>query len=137
MRSFKLIFMLIVLISLFACEPQVTFTEPQPTNTASLSKFPKRLHGNYLSLADNSMLTINDNLIQRIYDFDYKIHINDIDSNFRLSGDTLIDISTQEKTIIKREGDSLTNHFYGIDTLFQISNENIVKKFKGYFATIF
>ena len=48
----------------------MTFNEPQPTDTDNLAKFPDRLQGQYLSLADNSELVIGDKLIQRIYDFD-------------------------------------------------------------------
>jgi hypothetical protein len=118
---------------MFACEPPVTFNEPQPTDTDNLSKFPKRLQGQYLSLADNSTLSISDKLIQRIYDYDYKVHSNQLDSASRLSGDTIIDLTTNEKTLIKREGDSLITHVHYIDTLFQMDYDNVVRKFKGYY----
>ncbi len=124
---------IIILTSLFACEPPVTFNEPQPTDTDNLSKFPDRLQGQYLSLADNSTLTIGDKLIQRIYDYDYKFHLNQLDSTTRLSGDTIINLTTNEKTIIKRDGDSLINHVHYIDTLFQMDYINVVRKFKGYY----
>lgn len=130
MKRLKLIF---ILTSLFACEPPVTFNEPQPTDTDNLSKFPKRLQGQYLSLADNSTLSISDKLIQRIYDYDYKVHPNQLDSSSQLSGDTIIDLKTNEKTIIKRDGDSLITHVHYIDTLFQINYDNVVRRFKGYY----
>lgn len=121
------------MISLFACEPPVTFTEPQPTDTDNLSKFPKRLQGQYLSLADNSTLSIGDKLIQRIYDYDYKVNPNQLDSTSRLSGDTIIDLKTNERTLIKRDGDSLITHIHYVDTLFQLNYDNVVRKFKGYY----
>lgn len=133
MKRLKLISTFIILISLFACEPLVTFNEPQPTDTDNLSKFPRRLQGQYLSLADNSTLSISDKLIQRIYDYDYKVHQNQLDSTSRLSGDTIIDLKTNEKTIIKHDGDSLITHVYYIDTLFQLDYDNVVRKFKGYY----
>jgi hypothetical protein len=133
MKRLKLISTFIILISLFSCEPPVTFNEPQPTGTDNLSKFPKRLQGQYLSLADNSTLSIDDKLIQRIYDYDYKVHPNQLDSTLRLLGDTIFDLKTNEKTIIKREGDSLITHVHYIDTLFQINYDNIIRKFKGYY----
>lgn len=119
--------------SLFACEPPVTFNEPQPTDTDNLSKFPKRLQGQYLSLTDYSTLSISDKLIQRIYDFDYKVHPNQLDSTSRLLGDTIIDLTTNEKTVIKRDGDSLITHIHFIDTLFLMDYNNVVRKFKGYY----
>lgn len=124
---------LIVSICLTACEPPVTFNEPQPTGAENLSKFPNRLQGQYLSIADGSTLSIDDQSIQRIYDYDYKIHPSQLDSNSRLSEDTIIDIRTSEKTISKRDGDSLIIHVHGIDTLFHLSYDNVVRKFKGYY----
>jgi hypothetical protein len=135
MKKIKFILVTTILISLFACKqkPIATFSEPQPANTENLSKFPKRLQGQYLSVEDNSILSIDDKLIQRIYDFDYKIHPNQLDSTERLVGDTVINLETNEKTIIKRNGDSLVVNFHHVDTLFQMDYDNVVRKFKGYY----
>jgi hypothetical protein len=76
MKQLKYILSILILTKLVACEEPVTFTEPQPRGTNDLSKFPKRLQGSYVSLADNSTIIINNDSIQRIYDFDYKTHIN-------------------------------------------------------------
>jgi hypothetical protein len=133
MKRLKVILTFIILTSLFGCEPPVTFNEPQPTDTYNLSKFPNRLQGQYLSLTDNSTLSIGDKLIQRIYDFDYKVHPNQLDRSARLSGDTIIDLKTNERTLIKRDGDSLVTHIHYIDTLFQLNYDNVVRKYKGYY----
>jgi len=135
-EKIKFILATIILVSLFACERRlvvVTFSEPQPTNTENISKFPKHFQGQYLSVEDNSILSIEDKLIQRIYDFDYKIHPNQLDSTELLVSDTVINLETNEKTIIKRDGDSLLVNFHSIDTLFQIDYDNVVRKFKGYY----
>jgi hypothetical protein len=131
MKRLKLISTFIILTSLFACELPVTFDEPQPTDTDNLAKFPKRLQGQYLNLTDNSTLLVSDKLIQRIYDYDEKIHSSQLDSTSRLSGDTIFDLTTNEKTVIKRDGDSLITHIHYIDTLFQMDYDNVVRKFKG------
>ena len=133
MKQLKRISTLIILASLFACEPPVTFNQAQPTDTDNLPKFPKRLQGQYLNFADNSTLLVNDKLITRIYDYDYKVHLNQLDSTEQLSGDTIININTKEKTLIKRAGDSLIAHVHYIDTLFQMDYDNVVRKFKGYY----
>ena len=133
MKQLKFITTIIILTSLSACEPPVTFNEPQPTDTDNLSKFPDRLQGQYLSLADNSTLVIGDKLIQRIYDFDQKIHPSQLDSNSRLSGDTIINLTTNTREVVKRDGDSLVTHIHYIDTLFQMDYDNVVRKFKGYY----
>ena len=133
MKRLKFITTIIILTSLFSCKPPVTFNEPQPTDTDNLSKFPNRLQGQYLSLADNSTWVIGDKLIQRIYDFDQKIHPSQLDSNSRLSGDTIINLTTNTREVVKREGDSLVTHIHYIDTLFQMDYDNVVRKFKGYY----
>ena len=133
MKRLKFITTIVILTSLFSCEPPVTFNEPQPTDTDNLSKFPNRLQGQYLSLADNSTLVIGDKLIQRIYDFDQKIHPSQLDSNSRLSGDTIINLTTNTREVVKRDGDSLVTHIHYIDTLFQMDYDNVVRKFKGYY----
>ena len=133
LKQLRIISAIIILTSLVACEPPVTFTEPQPSDTDNISKFPRRLKGVYLSLSDSSTLSINDKQLQRTYAFDYKIHPNQLDSNTRLSGDTLIDIETKKKELVKRDGDSLLIHIHGIDTLFLMDYDNVVRKFKGYY----
>jgi hypothetical protein len=129
----KYILPFLLLISLVACEEPVTFTDPQPVGTNDLSKFPKRLQGSYISLADNSTLIIHDDFIQRVYDFDYKIHLHQLDSTARLSGDTLINMKTDEKVFVKKENDSLVFHIHSEDTIFQINPVSILRKLKGYY----
>jgi len=76
MKKFKIVLIIIVLINLYACNPPVTFTEPQPAGTNNLNKFPERLTGEYLSTYDSSILKITDKLIVRTYDFDYVFFAN-------------------------------------------------------------
>jgi hypothetical protein len=133
MKALKLLWTILLLASLVACEPPVTFTEPQPTGVTNLSKFPKRLQGEYFSLADNSSLLISATHIQRIYDFDHKVHPNQLDSTSKLSGDTVINLITNEKTIVTRYGDSLVMHVYYTDTLFLMDYDNVVRRFKGHY----
>jgi len=133
MKRQEFITTIIILTSLFACEPPVTFNEPQPAATDNLLKFPDRLQGQYLSLADNSTLIIGDKLIQRIYDYDQKIHPSQLDSNSRLSGDTIINLTTKTREVVNRDGDSLVTHIHYIDTLFYMNYDNVVRKFKGYY----
>ena len=123
----------IILTFLAACEPQVTFDEPQPVDTENLKKFPSTMQGEYVSLGDNSILLIQDQTIQRIYDIDFKGLIDSLDNNFKISGDTIFDLETDEKYHIKRVGDTIIYNVYYVDTLFQINQDNIVRKLNGYY----
>jgi hypothetical protein len=133
MKKLRVFSTLVIVISLIACEPQVTFTEPQPAGIDNLSKFPERLQGEYVSLNDSSTLQINQSMIRRMYDVEEKMHPSQLDSNTRLSGDTLLYVDTQQKEAIRREGDSLIVHIRYTDTIFQIDYDNVVRKYKGYY----
>jgi len=121
------------LMILFACQPPVTFDNPQPADVSPLSGFPKRVQGKFLSSKDNSILEINENSMIRTYDYDQKIHISQLDSNQQLIGDTLFDMKTNQGSIVQFEGDSIVQHINGKDTLFVIDALNVLKKFKGYY----
>jgi hypothetical protein len=114
-------------------EPAVTFSEPQPAGTDNLDAFPRRLQGKYYSPANNSTLLLEEKLISRIYEFDQKIALTDLDSNLRLSGDTLENFTSGEKVPVLRKGDTLVAHIHHVDTLFRLNYDNVVRKFKGYY----
>ncbi|MFM7218324.1 MAG: hypothetical protein ACKO1U_09920 [Bacteroidota bacterium] len=114
-------------------EPMVTFSEPQPANTDNLKVFPYRLLGRYLSLLDSSTLIISEKSILRSFSFSSKIHPSQIDQDYRVSGDSIINTKTKEVRVAKREGDSLVAEFDFTDTLFLMDYDNVLRKFKGYY----
>ena len=127
-------FWALILIGLLAaCTPAVTFDEPQPAGSKDLTRFPKRIRGEYISLNDNSVLLVTEKLIQRIYDHDFKIKSNELDSGMILRNDTLINRTNNEKMVVRKEGDSLVGHIRYVDTVFSLSRDQILKKFKGYY----
>jgi hypothetical protein len=134
MKQVKPIFILLFLAILFACEQSsVTFKEPQPADTDNLDKFSRRLFGEYISTADQSSLLISEQHILRIYDYEYKQHKNQLDSNAKLSGDSLTDLTTNEIWLIKRDGDSVIRQIHHVDTLFVVNQDHVLRKFKGYY----
>lgn len=114
-----------------SCGPAATFETPQPQDEKSLASFSRRLQGKYVAADQASIITITDNLITRHFDFDIKEHKDSLVSLYKIIGDTIIDLKngTKEKIVIK--GDTVIKHENWIDTLFSISTENILKKFKG------
>jgi hypothetical protein len=125
--------MVLILIFLSACGPAVVFDTPQPTNVDALSSFPEKLQGKYLSSEDSSVLQITENSLIRIYDFDQKVHISQLDTNQQIIGDTLYNFKSNTAAVIQIEGDSVIQHVNGMDTLFTIDQMNVLKKFKGYY----
>jgi hypothetical protein len=134
-NQLKQILVLVILPILFGCEMKelALFDEPQPSDIKNLSKFPNRIQGDYLSLNDSSTLTIDDSMIWRISNFDYKIHPNELDENSKISGDSLFDSETGDKWPVSRDGDSLIVSIRLTDTLFMIKPNNFARKFKGYY----
>lgn len=118
---------------LFACQPPVTFDKPQPDDVPALSHFPVRLQAEYKSEQDNSNLIVTKDALIRIYDFDLKTHVSLLDSSMQLIGDSLFDLNTNGGIPVLIEGDSIVQHIYETDTLFAINEENVLKKFKGYY----
>lgn len=133
MKRLTILSTLVILAGLFACQPPVTFSEPQPTDTDNLSKFPKRLQGQYLNLDDSSTLLVGDKVIRRVYDYTFKVHPNQFDSTSKLVGDSIVDLDTHERFRVKLVGDSLVGHRQLVDTLFRLSYDNVVRKMKGYY----
>lgn len=116
-----------------SCEPVATFDKPQPEIVKSLTSFPERLQGKYLAADQASIVTISDKLITRHYDFDFKEHKDSIRSPYKIVDDTLVNLTYGTKEIVTFECDTVIQHANWKDTLFNISTENVLKKFKGYF----
>src|ERR1022692_2567267 len=107
------------------CEPPITFHEPQPPDTERLTEFPKDIQGKYLGKSNGSTVEITERLMRRTHYNDFKVHLNQLDSSVTLSGDTLTEFKSNNKTIVKREGDSITAHIEEIDTIFRIDKTHI------------
>jgi hypothetical protein len=129
---------ILMALLLFSCEPAVTFNDSQPTGTASLNSFGQKLPGKYLNLSDSSFLIINSNYISREYNMDIRMAKNKIDSAFRLVHDTLIYELTNTRLKATITADSVFSNFHQCDTIFQLSQTNVLKKFRNrYFLNTF
>lgn len=133
MKRFVAALIIIAAFMLDSCEPAATFDKPQPDQVKSLASFPQRLQGNYESTNQTSIVVITDKLITRRYDLDFKDHKDSLGSSYKLVGDTLVDAEngTREKVIVK--GDTIMQHASWKDTLFSISTDHVLKRFKGYY----
>lgn len=116
-----------------AAQSNVYFDQPQPVGIKSLSTFPTRLEGSYISADQASVLQVSDKSITRTFNFDIKGHKDSFADLYFLRGDTMIDRETGKNFIINIKGDSIFKHIQFTDTLFTISPRNIIKRFKGYY----
>jgi len=131
MRSLFQFFSIGFVVILFtACEPDISFTEPQPSEKGDESKFKLKFRGQFLCLEDSSILVIAKTSIVQKWHFEIEsendsiIEIKHGIGNFKYDADV-------EDLVIKSNADS--THFI-IDynkKIFQLSETNILKYDKG------
>lgn len=103
-----------------------------PVNGKVLEKFPKRYQGTYVNKADDSKLYINDWMILREHDYTVKIHIDSLGATDSLAGDTVFHIGSDDYDVVNVEDDTLSKRFNWTDTVFIITPEPVLRKYKGY-----
>lgn len=133
MKKFITASLFIIAFLLHGCEPAATFDKPQPDHVKSLASFPKRLQGKYISADQKSVVTISDQQITRQYDFDVQEHKDSIGSSYQLEGDILVNQTDGTRERVTVTGDSVIFHSNWVDTLFDISTDHVLKKFKDYY----
>ena len=135
-RTFSLMLIILILVS---CEESIKFEEPQPSNHVNLTRIPKQLQGSYYSISDDTYLTINDQVIVDWTDSKYKTLIDsltlEIDSTkIKEETDDFVNIvDGRYKLNLHLFGDSVLVHYSYRDTLFEISDRHILRRFKGHY----
>ncbi len=124
---------LVVCLLITGCSPSVTFTQPQPSGINDIVDFPGRLQGAYLASDEVSVLTITDNMITSTEDVDIRLRKDSLPIGYTLHGDILEDSATGTKEKVTISGDSVFARSHLVDTMFLISGNNVLKKFKGRF----
>ena len=135
MKSIWLVLFLIGFTFFQCCAPPVQFTEPQPTGEDNLESFPQKLQGQFLNVADSSVLTIGEKLMVQYYHSLLRESKHDLDSSlFQLINDsTIVNRDTHEQTKISMINDTIIGYIDVYDTVFHISQKNVLRKFKGFY----
>ncbi len=132
-QTWRFIIAAILLLSA-TCDPKVKFEDPQPSGRKNLDAIPAGYHGKYLELSDSATLTIGSNLIvkedlktvrmtkMQLYE--------EIDTVFEL--DTLVYITDNMTVEFQFYGDSVNVITYDADTLFNLSENNLLREYKGF-----
>lgn len=112
----------------------ILFEVPQPENIKNLSAFPKTYQGTYID-EDSSILMIGNNCLVNQYYYDMQIHKNELDS---ISNEVIFKDGKIVYVKLKKAFDAKTikDTIYWketiIDTFFKISQDKVIRKFKGY-----
>jgi hypothetical protein len=122
---------LISLLILTSCDNPIRFEVPQPEGRPNEKSIPKKLIGQYSSLNDSSVLTINTGLILKRKVTDLATPKSQLDSAERATfkHDTVYTVAVMgaEMTFIVK-GDSVFEHVDYKDTIFLDSRGDVLKK---------
>ena len=129
-------FLILFFLFIVSCDgPAVTFEHPQPLDVKDEDHFPKNLIGRYLSIVDSSLITITDHAVTRGFNMKYVVSRKELDTmkHCVLLKDTLFNKKTNEKICVVTIDDTLYSPYRLQDTLFLISDKNILRKDRGYY----
>ncbi len=130
-RGIIFVFVLLFSVMISACDPPATFTEPQPTEINKLTKIPKKLTGDYIRYNDSLEFYVTERTIIQHYEISVIKNKTEIDSNEIIKGDSIINTLTNERHYIRHIADSIEIRDSYVDTLFDISRGDVIKKYKG------
>jgi hypothetical protein len=135
----KLCVSILIVLLLGSCDDSIRFEEPQPSNQPNLRHIPKQLRGSYFSSSDSTQLTINDHVIIDWTDVELKIHKDSLD--FEIDSTQIVEQSHdfikindgKFKIGLKFFEDSVLFNYSYRDTIFEISDRHILRRFKGHY----
>ena len=127
-----LVFSIVMVIS--SCEPAVVFKSPQPKGITEITSFSSEFRGSFFCESDSSLVVVDKNIIYKTHWFDFSIPENRIESDPSLnkSGESLFVKELGECMIYKIQNDTVYASVRLTDTLFILSEENILKSYKGH-----
>lgn len=135
MRSQNLLICLSVLAILQSCDYGILYEVPQPGNSKNLKAFPVSIVGHYINDSSKNSLVILKEQVIKISNYDLAVSKNEIDTSkeARLIGDSLYLSDMNEVIPVKIENDSVFGIMPQRDTVFRISELNLLRKYKDDF----
>lgn len=117
-----------------ACQPSVVFGDPQPVTVDPLTKIPDIYRGIYWCNVDSATLYVDDKAFVRRKEFLIKTTLQEIET------DPDLDIVNGQLYVNDWEGyfpitkieDTITTQLIMRDTIFSISDNQLVKAYKGH-----
>tara|TARA_B110000967_G_C18770732_1_gene502922 strand:- start:374 stop:1060 length:687 start_codon:yes stop_codon:yes gene_type:complete len=127
-----LVFSILIIIS--SCEPVVVFKTPQPKGITEVSSFSPEFRGTFFCESDSGLVVVDENIIYKTHWFNFSIPENRIESDPDLekSGESLMVKDLGKCMTYKIQNDTVYASIRLADTLFMLSEENILKSYKGH-----
>ncbi|MBN1598875.1 MAG: hypothetical protein JW894_11330 [Bacteroidales bacterium] len=133
-RIFKYLPILLIFLVFVNCKPKVLFKKAQPKRIKNLHYLPAEYLGKYLNVKDSSVLTI-DSIIILHEEFEFsKMTRQELyeDIDTVINHDTTVYIDENWVIAIRIFGDSASYSSYMVDTLFNLDNNDVLRKYEGY-----
>lgn len=118
-----------------ACTPPVVFTEPQPDVIQEEEQFDPAYQGVYFCTGDSSIVRVNRRVIWKERLLQLNTTIKDIEETdgVYLDGDILYIEETNTPVPIEYlDEERITGELLLSDTLFEISNKQVLKNYRGH-----
>ncbi len=138
-----ILILLVVCLTLTTCGPEVKFAEPQPQGFSNRKSIPQEYQGNFKSLSDSTFIRIDSFSIKKEWRTTELIQRDSLEKELKMSikGDTTLII--KDKLLLDNTSESLmlTIKFYndsakvrvkGLETLFALSDSQLVRSYKSY-----
>ncbi len=125
---------------MIACEERVKFEEPQPSDRNDLNQIPRKLRGSYISNSDSTFLTISEDRIVEWMDLETRTLIDSLD--MEIDSTMMTEVTPDSVQVIDGAfnlsfkflpSDSVIVYYSYRDTVFEISNEQVLRRFKGHY----
>jgi hypothetical protein len=136
----KLTHALLLCFALLACEDSVKFETPQPPDKNDLNQIPRRLRGTYFSTSDSTFLSITETQIIEWFDIESRSLIDSLD--FEIDSTKITEQTSDSIQIVEGKlnlnlkfisADSVIVYYSYRDTVFEISQEHLLRRFKGHY----
>lgn len=128
-----------VIMILGSCQPSVVFGDPQPVTVDPLTNIPDIYRGIYWCNVDSASLFIDDKAFVRRKEFLIKTTLQEIetDPDLDLVNDQLYVNDWEGFFPVTEKGDTITSQIILRDTIFAISDKQLVKTFRGHLVLNF
>lgn len=120
---------------LWRCEPELHFKEAQPRTDRDERSFKHRYQGTYLNVSDSSILTISEKGMSREWNYEVRMTEEQVDTTpgIAIKDGRLISEINLDPVSVRYKGDTAIMTWTRQQALFFLSDENVLRYFKGHY----
>lgn len=126
--------LVLFILLLSECGPEVKFKSPQPEGKPNLKQIPGSFIGSFESMNDSSVLQIDSSVIYVLWKPNELIPIDSLtkDLKFRVQRDTSVILENEFTVDVKVTDDLSKAYVTAREKVFAVSDSQVVRKYKNY-----